>query len=467
MTRQATRWLAFLILLIGTPVSAQQSVETDKAHARALSNAFSAAAERIAPSVVHITTVTDRIVTTRGIFGPERYRQRSSGLGSGVIVSPDGVIVTNNHVVEGATKLVVKLNDGREYPAEIVALDPNTDLGVLRISGPSSEGDLPQGFTPASFGDSDRLRIGEWVIAVGSPFGFDQTVTAGIVSATGRTGVSRGEVQFEEFIQTDAAINPGNSGGPLVDLDGNVVGINTAIFSRTGGNVGLGFAIPAAMARIVLENALDDGRIEYGGFLGISIIDLDDELERQFGSDGVLLDRVIEGLPAARAGLRSGDLVVSFDGRPIEDTTRLLNAIKLSPPGATVNIGIVRDGEQRTIEATVSSYERERQSAMREPTVQIPRFGIEARRISPGVAYFAHLPEEARGGLIIERIARGSLADQYGFRPNDVIVGVGEELNPTNLQERLAELDASEENPVQLIRGDRRGYITVGGANPY
>ncbi len=466
MTRTATRWLALLIVLIGAPAAAQESIERDKAHARALSNAFSAAADRIAPSVVHITTVTDRIVTTRGFFGPERRRQRSNGLGSGVIVSSDGVIVTNNHVVEGATALEVRLNDGRKYPAEIIALDPNTDLGVLRISGPSTDGDPPSGFTPASFGDSDRLRIGEWVIAVGSPFGFDQTVTAGIVSATGRTGVSRGEGRFEEFIQTDAAINPGNSGGPLVDLDGNVVGINTAIFSRTGGNVGLGFAIPATMARIVLENALDDGKIEYGGWLGISMFDLDDELEREFGTDGVLLEEVAEGFPADRAGLRVGDLVVSFDGRPIENVTRLLNAIKLTPPGTKVDIGIIRDGQARTIEATVSSYDREREAALRGPRVEVPALGFEAQAITPEYAYLARLPDETVDGLLVRRVARGSLAERCGLRPNDVIVGVGEELHRDDLDARLRGLGSVESEKVYLIRNGQRGYLMVGN-RPY
>ncbi|MDX9911699.1 MAG: trypsin-like peptidase domain-containing protein [Phycisphaerales bacterium] len=314
-----------------------------------ISLAFEHAAGVIGPSVVHVTTQSERTVITRdGLGRTMPRRQQASGLGSGVVISADGYILTNNHVVEDATQLVAVTADGVERPASIIGADPATDVAVIKIDA--------TGLTAAEFADSDQLRIGQWIIAAGSPFGLSNTVTAGIISAKGRTGLG-GRMdgdRYEDFLQTDAAINPGNSGGPMVDLDGRIVGINTAIFSRSGGSNGIGFAIPSNIAHNVANALIQTGRVSRG-YHGIEMQTHSPDRARDLGiASGVLVARVADDTPAQRAGLRTGDVILRLDDRPTPDDTRLRNAIALRTPGQDVTLDVLRDGQTVSLRASLA-----------------------------------------------------------------------------------------------------------------
>ncbi len=307
--------------------------------AQSLSRAFNHAADAIGPSVVHITQIRD-VMVRRNFFDPGSSQPMEVGAGSGVIVTPDGYILTNNHVIEGASAVKVKLNDGRELSGKVVGTDPATDLGVVKVTSDS--------LVAAEWGDSDSLYVGEWVLAVGSPFGqFDNTFTAGIVSAKNRTGLqgSRDE-RFEDFIQTDAAINPGNSGGPLVNLEGKVVGINSQIATRNGGNVGLGFSIPASISRPVMEMIVSNGRVERG-WIGIGMSPAEP------GTRGVVINRVVDGGPANEGGLKESDIVTRFNGRDVDSLNRLKNAIAFTPLGTEAKVDVLRSGKPMTLNVRV------------------------------------------------------------------------------------------------------------------
>jgi serine protease Do len=284
----------------------------------------------------------------RRFEAPRTHKERS--LGSGVIVQSDGLIMTNNHVVNQADDIKVFLSDKREFKAKLIGTDTKTDLAVVKIDA--------DGLQTVRWADSDRLEVGELVLAVGNPFGLNQTVTMGIVSAVGRA--SMGIAEYEDFIQTDAAINPGNSGGPLVNVRGEVVGINTAIFSRSGGNMGIGFAVPSNLAHSVLEQLVRGGRV-VRGWLGVSIQELSPELAAQFGLEstaGVLVSDVVEDSPAKKAGFERGDVVVEYDGKAVENPTQLRNAVAQTPIGKRVTVKVVRDKAPKSIEVTISEQPR-------------------------------------------------------------------------------------------------------------
>lgn len=300
-----------------TPAS---TVAADLNYARSLSRAFREVARRATPSVVSITTTS----------------QRGRGEGTGVILSKDGLIVTNNHVVAGSDELSVQLADGRAFRAACVGSDPETDLAVIRINATE--------LTKATFGDSNEIQTGDWVLAIGSPFGLEQTVTAGIVSAKGRDGM--GLSMFEEYIQTDAAINPGNSGGPLLDLDGKVIGINSGIASASGGSSGVGFAIPSHVVTRVVD-ALAKGRVVPRGWLGVSM--------RPVRGDGVMIAAVGSDTPADRAGLQSGDIVVSVDGDAAKSPAQLMRAIANHAPKTSIALEVMRDGQSITTSAMLEA----------------------------------------------------------------------------------------------------------------
>ena len=419
------------------PETLAPASDDDLRYARSLSRAFHSAAEKVEPSVVHITTMSERIA--RDFFG-RQFQQRASGLGSGVIVSEDGYIITNNHVVQGATSLAVKLYDGRTVSAEVVGGDQLRDLAVIKVEA--------DGLQAAEFGDSDSLEVGEWVLAVGSPFGFDQTVTAGIVSAKGRgLGIIADEFKdAEQFIQTDAAINRGNSGGPLINLDGEVVGINSAIFSPSGGSVGLGFSIPERLAQAVYANIREGGRTDFG-YLGV----------RLNGEEGVRVDEVVEGSPAALAGLREGDLVLRFQGRTVEDVNQLWRAIQFSPPGSEATLVVERDGKPVEVSARVGSL----------TDAELKTFGGREIR-SIGLAAVTATEEVLNlgvgttgQGVYVVQVDPDSPAARAGLVRGDLIIGVNRQRVET-VEEFVAALaDTGSRVRIDLRRGDQQGYTTL------
>ncbi len=317
---------------------------------------YSTAARRAMPAVVNIFTskevkkrrppfMDDPVF--RRFFGDagEADTQRSSSLGSGVIVRPDGYILTNNHVVRTADEIQVALNDGRQARAKIVGLDPESDLAVLRVDMNS----LPA----ISFGQSERLAVGDVVLAIGNPFGVGQTVTMGIVSALGRSHL--GINTFEDFVQTDAAINPGNSGGALVDTAGNLIGVNTAIFSQSGGNLGIGFAIPAHLARKVMDEIIQTGGVTRG-WIGVEVQDLTSELAESFklpALHGVLIAGVVKGGPADRAGVRAGDILIGIGSKAVGDSSAMLNLVAGSPPGKATTLKLMRNNAELIVTVAV------------------------------------------------------------------------------------------------------------------
>jgi serine protease Do len=325
----------------------EATTEADLRFARNLSRAFRQVARTVQPSVVSIRTVDEvRMQPTGGPMlrfgpgGPELVRPNAAaprqGLGTGFILSQDGAIVTNSHVVRGAERIMVRLADGREVEANLVGVDPDTDVAVLRV--PLS------GLVPAKLVESSQVEVGDWVLALGSPFGLDQTVTAGIISAKGRDGV--GLAVFENYLQTDAAINPGNSGGPLVTLDGAVVGMNTAIGSRTGGNDGVGFAIPMEMVRRAADDLLQDGRVRYG-YMGVLLQEMPD--------GGAMIARVLSGGPADEAGVLEGDRIESVAGVAVNGRASLMRAIGERKPGEVVEVRLVRNQEPVQVKVKLST----------------------------------------------------------------------------------------------------------------
>ncbi len=334
---------------------AQPPVATRVEAAKVVS--YSDAAQKALPSVVHVFT-TKAVRTPqhplmndpvfRHFFGDRlgSQPQRQMGLGSGVIVSEDGVVLTNNHVVEAADEIEVSLNDGGKYPAVLIGSDPESDLAVLRVKAP---GKLPA----VSFAGNDSLQIGDVVLAIGNPFDVGQTVTMGIVSALGRSQL--GINTFENFIQTDAAINPGNSGGALVDANGNLVGINTAIYSRSGGSLGIGFAIPASTARSVMEQIVASGSVTRG-WVGVEVQELTPELAESFKyplTGGALIAGVMRGSPADRGGVRPGDVLLEVEGRKVKDASGMLQLIAALVPGQQATLKVYRSGGERDIAVTV------------------------------------------------------------------------------------------------------------------
>ena len=427
-----------------TEASEQEQLAMDLA--QGLSAAFRRAARIIEPSVVHIDTVR----TARN----NPMMRTGGGLGSGVVATEDGFILTNSHVVENASQLRVRLNDGREFAASVVGRDPTTDLAVVRIEA--------SGLTPATFRDSDTVEVGDWVIAAGSPFGFDQSVTAGIVSAKGRSGVTRNDSDsFEDFIQTDAAVNPGNSGGPLVDLDGNVVGINTAIFSRSGGSNGIGFAIPSNMVQAVFEDLAADGRIDRA-WLGVSMRDLTPEGVRTYGvasTGGVYVERVVERSPAATADLQQGDIIARVNGRPVRDSKRLRNLIALSKPGSQFDLEIVRDGERLELRTVLTDQATGLAGSLaRLGAASSSELGLVVVQSTPELLRQNGQPTWLEGVLVAE-VLPGTPAAEAGVRPRDVIVALEGVPTPgvTAFEDVMAALDLAKGVEVELYRRGRSG----------
>ncbi len=429
----------------GTPPVGSIAPEEAMVSAAELSAAFRHAAEKIEPSVVHI--VIER-ANARG------FRQQT-GVGSGVIVDERGFVLTNNHVTESGQQIRVRLSDGREAPAEIVGAFAETDLAVLKIDA--------GGLVPASFGDSEAIGVGEWVIAVGSPFGFEQTVTAGIVSAKGRGGIdprSMSEMpgRFQEFLQTDAAINPGNSGGPLVDLNGEIIGINTAIASSGGGSNGLGFAIPADIAQAVMDRIIRTGRVRRG-WLGVTMDPLDPDDAIALGVEGgVLVSGVLDGSPAEQAGVRAGDVIVALGGRATENIIRLGNAIMLAEPGAETTIELFRSGFRIELSAVLDDRDTAQAIALGGASIERTGLIVEPARMVPQQRGRRRAPIP---GFRVTDVIPGSVADISGFERDDFIYEVGDRRfeDARELEAFLERVTHDGSVRVGVIRGNQAGAI--------
>jgi serine protease Do len=347
-----------------------------------------------------------------GNQGPQGRRPVRS-LGSGFVINADGHILTNNHVVDGATEIRVKLSDDRELSAKVIGRDPKTDLALIKVEA--------TGLPVIPLGQSGELQVGEPVMAIGNPFGLQQTVTTGIVSATGRV---IGEGPYDNFIQTDASINPGNSGGPLINTRGQAVGINTAIFTQTGGSVGIGFAIPVDLAKSVVTQLAANGHV-VRGYLGVGIQPVTADLAKGFGiseASGALVSSVVEGSPAAKAGIKPGDVITEYDGRKVARADELPRVVAESPVGREVPVTVIRDGTRVSLRATIVKLDdgREAKAAATErATDDKPTLGLSLESLSPADARERGLGE--RGGVLVSGVQDGSPAASAGLRAGDVI----------------------------------------------
>ena len=344
---------------------------------------------------------------------PEREIKKTS-LGSGVIISSDGYIVTNNHVVQNAEEIHVRSSEHEEYLAKIIGRDPKTDVALIKI-----ETDRPLPY--AEFGDSDKLRVGDWVIAIGNPFGFEQTVTAGIVSGKGR---SIGHGPYENFIQTDASINPGNSGGPLFNTAGKMVGINTAIFSRNGGNMGIGFAIPINMANNVVSQLKEHGKV-IRGWLGVLIQNVTPDLAAQFGLDkpiGALVGKVTEDGPADKAGIKQGDIIIEYQGREVSRMSLLPSMVAQTVVGSDAELVVIRKGKKKKITVTIGKLKEDDVIAGSSESKVEQGLGLTVQELTPELAESMELDEST--GLLVADIEPGTPAFEAGLRRGDVILEV-------------------------------------------
>ena len=392
---------------------------------------FTHIAKQASPSVVNISTV--KVVKGRGQFTmpfgpddpfrdfferffrdqiPKDFRQQS--LGTGFIIDEEGYILTNNHVVEKADEIKVKLADGEEYMAQIIGRDPKTDLALIKI-------DSDKTFTPLPLGDSDKLEVGEWVVAIGNPFGLGNTVTAGIVSAKYR---QIGAGAYDNFIQTDASINPGNSGGPLLKTNGEVVGINSAIYSQTGGSIGIGFAIPINMAKDLLPQ-LKEGKV-VRGWLGVMIQKITPELKDKLDlkdEKGALVADVTAGGPAEKAGIQRGDVIVSFDGKEIKEMNELPYMVASTPVGKSVDVEVIRKGEKKRFQVELGELKEERQAEV--VTEAKPKLGMTVEEITPELAKNYGLSETS--GVVVVQVEQGSPAAEAGLRAGDVVLEIDQD----------------------------------------
>lgn len=446
----------------GTAIAQERQVPKSEAE---ITLSFAPIVKKVAPAVVNVYAtrmVEQRQVSPflddpffRRFFGvpdnvPGGQRKRvQSSLGSGVIISPEGIIITNNHVIENADEVRVALSDRREFDADIVLKDERTDLAVLKIR----EGGT---FPTVEFADSDGLEVGDMVLAIGNPFGVGQTVTQGIVSALARTQVGVTDYQF--FIQTDAAINPGNSGGALVDMHGRLVGINTAIFSRSGGSIGIGFAIPANMVHFIATSAQTSGKVQRP-WLGASVQVVGAEIAEALGLDrprGVLLTKVFPGSPAEKAGLKVGDLVTAVDGAEVLDPDSFGYRFATKQVGGEAKFSFLRSGKEQEAEVALVTAPETPPRDARKIDRYSPFAGSTVLNLSPAVADELRL-DAMEEGVVIGEVASGSPANQVGLKAGDIIVGVNEQKIATT-----AELDRILKRPARfwLLDIKRGGEIT-------
>ncbi len=435
-------------------------------------------ARAVTPSVVNIsTTRTSRTPEGHGFapfedpffrrfFGDELFRRfeapkdrRERSLGSGVIVDPNGYIITNNHVVSKADEIKVLLDNKRELKAKVVGVDPKSDVAVIKVEA--------QGLPIVPWANSDKLQVGEYVLAIGNPFGLNQTVTMGIISAVGRANV--GIAEYEDFIQTDAAINPGNSGGALVNVRGELIGINTAIFSQSGGYMGIGFAVPSNMVRSVMDQLIKGGKV-VRGYMGVSIQELSQDLAKQFGSPetrGVLITDVMVDSPAKRGKLERGDVIIEFDGHAVLNPTQFRNLVAQTAVGKKVHVKILRNGKQRDQEIMVVEQPLTVARAGAEPEEQEPRTegvfaGVEVRDLSSDLIRRFSVPRD-KAGVLVVGVAQGSPSEEAGLRAGDVIAEINRKPITSNrdYSKVVGSLGPQDPALVLILRNSRNIYITI------
>lgn len=439
--------------------------------------AFSAVVKKVGPAVVYI----DVEKTAKGFggqgrgqdpsdllndpffkrfFGPQFQHPKQPprefkqhGAGSGFIISSDGLILTNNHVVENADAIKVRLADEREFKAKVIGTDPQSDVALIKIDGKK----LPT----LPLGDSDKLEVGEWVIAIGSPFELSQTVTVGVVSAKGRSSI--GINDYENFIQTDAAINPGNSGGPLLNIHGEAVGINTAIFSRSGGYMGIGFAIPVNMAKNIQQQLQNDGKVTRG-WLGVVIQDINEDLAQSFDlekAEGILVAEVTENSPAQKAALKQGDVILSLNGTQLDDVANLRNRIAMIQPGSKVTLQIIRDGRKKSIEVVIGEQPSDFSRTIRghegpSSGSLLENMGLSLQELTPEFAdRFGYKKDQ---GVLIAQVIQDSPAARVGLQPGQLIEEVNKE-RVHNLKELKKALKQAK-NPNQILLRVRAGEFS-------
>ena len=443
-----------------------------------LSEAFREAAKRVKPAVVAVATsqTVAAPMSPSGDLGDEFMRRffglepdegpsprgrgqarkfQRQGLGSGVIVDSGGYILTNNHVVEGADEILVHLADGREFKAKVVGTDPPTDIAVIQVKAAN----LPV----AALGSSEKAEVGDWVLAIGAPFGLEQTVTAGIISATGRSNV--GITDYEQFLQTDCAINPGNSGGPLVNMRGQVIGINTAIASRSGGYMGVGFAVPIDLAHEVMKRIRQTGHVTRG-WMGVGIQRLTPELAESMKlktDQGVLVSQIFEGGPADKAGIKAGDAIIELNGKPVKTPSELQNTVAWLAPGAKTDVVILRDGKRQTLKVTVDKRPEQPEALAAAPgaPANLKDLGIEVGPVTPE-AEQRYGYKRGQGVLItdVDPSGTGAVA---GLRPGMLILqAAGQKVTSiAELREALGKADPAKGLPLLVRAGDRQMYVLI------
>jgi serine protease Do len=441
--------------------------------ARQFEKLFNEVAEKVKPVVVHVKAVKimkgEEFEKFHPPFGgrdlpfgeefferffgrrmPKEFRQQ--GLGSGVVVDPKGYVLTNNHVVEEADEIFVTLIDKREFKAKVIGRDQPTDVAVIKIDTDS----LPV----AVLGDSDKIKTGDWCIAIGNPFGLNLTVTAGIISATGRSNV--GIADYEDFIQTDAAINPGNSGGPLLNLRGEVIGINTAIFTRTGGYQGIGFAIPINMAKTVMQSLIEKGKVTRG-WLGVAIQDITPDLAKTFNlptTQGALVSDVTPNSPAEKAGMQRGDVIVGFEGKEIRDISHLRNTVAQTSVGKMVSIKVLRDGKLTELSVSIGEQPSDL-FARGGPGEPAKDFGMTLDTLTPELS--KRFGYEGEMGVVVIDVEPGSAAERAGVQSGDLIKEVNRE-RVHNLQEYRTVISRTQPDKGLLLlvkRGNFTRYVLV------
>ena len=446
-----------------TPDVPRQIIET--------SRAFSEIASAVSPSVVNISTTKvmrrdagplsddplfDFFSPFHNFKMPKKWKEQS--LGSGVIVSTDGYIITNNHVVEQADEIRVTLFDKRSFKAKIIGADTKTDVAIVKIEADS--------LMAAQWGDSDKLQVGEFVLAIGNPYGLSHTVTMGIISAVGRANV--GIADYEDFIQTDAAINPGNSGGPLVNIKGELIGINTAIFSRSGGYQGIGFAVPSNMTRLVMNQLVQKGKVTRG-WLGVTIQELTPELSNKFGlknEKGALVGDVSKGSPAEKAGIKRGDIILEYNGKKITDVGGLRNMVAQSKVGSEVQIIIMRGGKEYTMNVGIAELPKDISEAVPGSAPDDSGFeglsGLSVMDLSREIARQLGLNKDERG-VVVMRVEAGSPAEEAGVRKGDVIQEVDRKKieGLSDYNKAIAGLRQDDPALLFLNRGGKKFYVTV------